>query len=62
MKNYGVTESLKYLRIYFDENLNYQDDVKNIMNTMECGIKTKNLIRDPTPKRIIILHFYAVLK
>ena len=33
-------ESVKYLGVYLDRNLNYQSEVKNILRKMACSIKT----------------------
>ena len=49
-------ECVKYLVVQLDENLNYQNEVKNILRKMACGIKTIYCVRDflPTKTRTLL--------
>ena len=44
-------ESVKYLGVYLDRNLNYQAKVKNILRKMACSIKTIFYVRDFLPEK-----------
>ena len=35
-----ISANVKYLGVYLDRNLTYQNEVKNIFRKMACGIKT----------------------
>ena len=39
-------ECVKFLGVQLDQNLNYQNEVKNILRKMACGIKTIYCVRD----------------
>ena len=34
------SKSIKYLGVYLDQNLTFQNEVKNVLRKMACGIKT----------------------
>ena len=64
-------ECVKYLGVQLDQNLNYRNEVKNILRKMACGIKTIYCVRDflPTKTRLLLLiplvishlHFSSIL-
>ena len=45
-----------------DQNLNYQNEVKNILRKMVCGIKTIYCVRDflPTKTRLLLLNAFVI--
>ena len=49
---------MKYLGVYLDQNLDFQDEVKNILRKMATGIKTLYARRDifPNATRLILLN------
>ena len=53
----NTSTTVKYLGVYLDQNLNFQDEVKNILRKMATGIKTLYAIRDifPTATRLLLL-------
>ena len=44
--------------VKLDQNLNYQNEVKNILRKMACGIKTMYCVGDflPTKTRLLLLN------
>ena len=44
-------KSVKYFGVYLDRNLNYQAEVKNILQKMACSIKTIYYVRDFLPEK-----------
>ena len=54
-------ESVKYLGVYLDRNLNYQSEVKNILRKMACSIKTI-YVRDflPVKTRLLLLNSLVI--
>ena len=60
VKNQIINTSItvKYLGVYLDQNLNFQDEVKYILRKMATGIKTLYAIRDifPTATRLLLLN------
>ena len=44
-------ESVKYIGVYLDGNLNYQAEIKNILRKMACSIKTIYYVRDFVPEK-----------
>ena len=44
-------ESVNYIGVYLDRNLNYQAEVKNILRKMACSIKTIYYVRDFLPEK-----------
>ena len=55
-------ECVKYLGVQLDQNLNYQNEVKNILRKMACGIKTIYCVRDflPTKTRLLLLNALVI--
>ena len=54
-------EAVKYLGIYLDQSLNFQEEVKNILRKMAMGIKTLNVIKHPFPVSTRILLMNALI-
>ena len=62
---------MKYLGVYLDQNLKFQDEVKNTLRKMATGIETLYAIRDifPIATRLLLLnalvlshlHYSAIL-
>ena len=44
-------ESVMYLGVYWDRNLNFQDEVKKILRKMVCSTKTLYYVRDFLPEK-----------
>ena len=44
------SSTVKYLGVYLEQNLTFQEEVKHILRKMACGIKTLYSIRDYFPK------------
>ena len=66
----NTSTTVKYLGVYLDQNLDFQDEVKNILRKMATGIKTLYAIRNifPTATRLLLnalvlshLHYSSVL-
>ena len=67
----NTSTTVKYLGVYLDQNLKFQDEVKNILRKMATGIKTLYAIRDifPIATRLLLLnalvlshlHYSAIL-
>ena len=55
-------ECVKYLGVLLDPNLNYQNEVKNILRKIACGIKTIYCVRDflPTKTRLLLLNALVI--
>ena len=55
-------ESVQYLGVYLDRNLDYQAEVKNILRKMACSNKTIYYIRALLPKksRIFLLNALVI--
>ena len=55
-------ESVKYLGVHLDRNLNYQAEVKNILRKMACSIKTISYVYDflPEKTRLILLNALVI--
>ena len=51
----------KYLGVYLDQNLNYQNEVKNLLRKMACGIKTLYALRESFPQKTLILLMNALV-
>ena len=51
--NKTITPSnhVKYLGVFLDQNLTYQDEIKNLLMKMACGIKTIYSVRDLFPEK-----------
>ena len=49
---------MKHLGVYLDQNLKFQDEVKNFLRKMATGIKTLYAIRDifPTATQLSLLN------
>ena len=70
-KTISPSNHVKYLRVFLDQNLTYQDEVKNLLMKMACAIKTIYSIRDLSPEKtrflplnvlvISHLHYSSVL-
>ena len=54
-------ECVKYLGVQLDQNLNYQNEVKNILRKRACGIKTIYCVRDFLPTKNILLLLNALV-
>ena len=52
---------VKYLGVFLDQNLNYQNEVKNILKKMACGIKTLYALRESFPQKTLILLMNALV-
>ena len=67
----NTSTTVKYLGVYLDQGLDFQDEVKNILRKMATGIKTLYAIRDifRTATRLLLLnalvlshlHFSSIL-
>ena len=67
----NTSTAVKYLGVYLDQTLKFQDEVKNILRKMATGIKTFYAIRDtfPIATRLLLLnalvlshlHYSAIL-
>ena len=53
--------TLKYLGVYLDQNLTFQEEVKHILRKMACGIKTLYSIRDYFPEKVRLLLLNALV-
>ena len=55
-------ESVKYLGIHLDRNLTYQQEVKNILHKMACGIKTIYCLRDflQQKEKVLVLNSLVI--
>ena len=49
------SDFVKYLGVFLDQNLNFQNEVKNLLKKMACGIKTLYAIRESFPEKTPIL-------
>ena len=54
-------ESVKYLGVSLDRNLNYQGQVMNILRKMACSIKTIYYVRDFLPEKIRLFLLNALV-
>ena len=56
------SNSVKYLGIFLDQNLTFQDEVKSILQKMSCGIKCLYSLRDlfPEKTRLMLLNALVV--
>ena len=57
------SNSVKYLGIFLDQNLTFQDEVKSILQKMSCGIKCLYSIGDLFPEkktRLMLLNALVV--
>ena len=56
------SNSVKYLGVFLDQNLTFQDEVKSILQKMSCGIKCLYSIRDlfPEKTRLMLLNALVV--
>ena len=50
-----ATNSIKYLGVYLDRNLVFQEEVKHILRQMSCGIKAIYSIRNYFPMKTCLL-------
>ena len=55
------SNTIKYLGVYLDQNLTYQEEVKHILRKMACGIKTLYSIRDYFPEKVRLLLLNALV-
>ena len=55
-------DSVKHLGVQLDQNLNYQNELKNLLRKMACGIKTIYCVRDflPTKTRLLLLNALVI--
>ena len=55
---FNSSTSVKYLGVYLDQNMKFQDEVKNILRKLATGIKTLYAIRDtfPIATRLLLLN------
>ena len=54
--------NIKYLGVVLDQFLTFQDEIKNILRKMSCGIKTLQSIKKPLPvkTRLLIMHALVI--
>ena len=54
--------NVKYLGVVFDQFFTFQDEIKNILRKMACGIKTLQSIKKPLPvkTRLLIMHALVI--
>ena len=54
--------NVKYLGVVLDPFLTFQDEIKNILRKMACGIKTLQSIKKPLPvkTRLLIMHALVI--
>ena len=65
-KTISPSNHVKYLGVFLDQNLTYQDEVKNLLMKMACVIKTIYSVRDLFPEKtrflllnaLVISHLY----
>ena len=57
-----ATNSIKYLGVYLDRNLTFQEEVKHVLRKMACGIKTIYSIRNyfPMKTRLLLLNALVI--
>ena len=61
-KTISPSNHVKYLGVFLDRNLTYQDEVKNLLMKMACGIKTIYSVRDLFPEKThFLLHNALVI-
>ena len=53
--------TVKYLGVYLDQNLTFQEEVNHILRKMACGIKTLYSIRDSFPEKVRLLLLNALV-
>ena len=56
-----TSANVKHLVVYLDRNLTYQNEVKNILRKMACGIKILYALRDFLPINARLLLFNALI-
>ena len=54
--------NVKYLGVVLDQFLTFQDEIKNILRKMACGIKILQSIKKPLPvkTRLLIMHALVI--
>ena len=55
------SSTVKFLGVYLDQNLTFQEEVKHILRKMACGIKTLSSIRDYFPEKVRLLLLNALV-
>ena len=65
------SSNVKYLGVFLDQNLNFQEETKHILLKMACGIKTILSIRNYFPEKVLLtllnalvmshLHYQSIL-
>ena len=60
-KTIPPSNHVKYLGVFLDKNLTYQDEVKNLLMKMTCGIKTIYSVRDLFPEKTRFLLLNALV-
>ena len=55
------SSTVKYLGVYLDQNLMFQEEVKHLLRKMACGIKTLSSIRDYFPEIVRLLLLNALV-
>ena len=60
-KTIPPSNHVKYLGVFLDKNLAYQDEVKNLLMKMACGIKTIYSVRDLFPEKTRFLLLNALV-
>ena len=60
-KTISPSNHVKYLGVFLDENLTYQDEVKTLLMKMACGIKTIYSVRDLFPEKTRFLLLNALV-
>ena len=55
------SSTVKYLGVYLDQNLTFQEEVNHILPKIACGIKTLYSIRDYFPEKVRLLLLNALV-
>ena len=63
VKNYSTSLSsfVKYLGVYLDQNLTYENEVKHVLKKMACGIKTIYAVKQFLPEKVCLLLLNALV-
>ena len=56
-----TSDCVKYLGVFLDKNLNFQNGVKNFLKKMACGIKTLYTIRESFPEKTRLMIMNALV-
>ena len=63
MKNHSTSLSsfVKYLGVYLDQNLTYENEVKHVLKKMACGIKTIYAVKQFLSEKVCLLLLNALV-